>query len=389
MNRPILKKQKLLVLQTHPIQYYAPIYQTLVQRDKIDVVVIYLTDAGAKTHFDPGFNREVKWDIDLLAGYRYRVLQPDSSLNNRSFWKKYDTILTKLISEEVPDWILLYGYSSRMNWVTWWHAQKHGIKLLYTSDSNGRIEATKSKLHAYIKKSIVSRFFKSINYFLSPSDANREYLIRYGAPQAKIIWSPFAIEVTRFNNDNKNTERPFSFVWAGKLIELKCCEDYLIALTVLRKEGLNFRALLVGDGPLYGALSPLAKSLQSTNHLERHRFINQSAMPKFLASAEILVFTSEKDAYGLIATEAAASGCALVVADKIGCVGSSGSAQPDINTLIYPCRDISKLVNCMRSLLLDKNKLKTMQTASIEISLQHDVQCSANIIENTIYGILK
>ena len=389
MNKTSRKKQKLLVLQTHPIQYYAPIYQTLAHRDKIDIVVIYLTDAGSKSHFDPGFNREIKWDIDLLSGYRYRLLQPNSSINNRNFWTKHDPNLIDLIKEEMPNLILLYGYSSRMNWDAWRYAQKHGIKLLYTSDSNARIDSFKTKLHSWVKKIIVSRFFKSIDYFLCPSDANKEYLIKYGVLPTKIIWSPFAIEVARFSKARKSTARQFSFIWVGKLIERKRCEDYLTALKILKTENLNFKALLVGDGPLAEALTPIISSLQNSDHLVKYDFINQSAMPEILSSAEILVFTSENEPYGLIATEASACGCALVIADKIGCIGTLGAAQPNINALIYPCRDVFKLTNCMRSLLQDKNKLNTMQTKSLEISLQHDVQFNANIIENTMNGIIK
>ena len=389
MDKTIENKPKLLILQTHPIQYYAPIYQALAQRDNVDVVVVYLTDAGAKAHFDPGFNREVAWDIDLLSGYRYKVLQPDTSLNNRGFWKKHDALLTQLIEDEQPDWILLYGYSSRMNWSAWRYAQKHAVRVLYTSDSNARIDFHKTKLHAYIKAIVVNRFFKGVNYFLSPSDANREYLIKYGALPTKIIWLPFAIEVARFSNAIKNTDRRFTFVWAGKLIERKRCADYLSALSMLKAEGLSFKALLVGDGPLFETLTSLVSSLQNSGHLERLGFVNQKAMPEILASAEILIFTSESEPYGLIATEAAACGCALVVADKIGCVGSLGSAQPNINTLVYPCSDVSALANCMRTLVQDENKLKKMQAASIEISLQHDVQCAATIIENATYEMEK
>ncbi len=384
MNNINRKKQKLLILQTHPIQYYAPIYKTLANRDKIDVVVIYLTDAGAKTHFDPGFNREVKWDIDLLAGYRYRILQPNRSINNKNFWTKHDSRLTDLIDEEKPDWIMLYGYSSRMNWSVWWHAQKRGIKLLYTSDSNARIESYKTKLHAYLKKIIVSRFFKKIDYFFTPSDANKEYLLRYGALIQKIIWCPFAIEVDRFTIPEINTKRNFNFVWAGKFIERKRCKDYLIALINLKKEGYIFKALLVGDGVLANELNPLIKSLLSTHHLEQLGFVNQAGLPDVLHSAETLIFTSENEPYGLIATEAAACGCALIVADNIGCVGSNSSAQANINSVIYPCGDIIELTKCMQTLIEDKQKLNLMSNASLEIAEEHDVKHAANIIENTI-----
>ena len=44
------RKPRLVVISTHPIQYYAPLYRCIAERGVVDIKVIYLSDAGAVAH---------------------------------------------------------------------------------------------------------------------------------------------------------------------------------------------------------------------------------------------------------------------------------------------------------------------------------------------------
>ena len=61
---------RIAVLNSHPIQYFAPLYAYLNAAPDLDVTVLYLSDVSIRGAKDSGFGREVKWDLDLLAGYR-------------------------------------------------------------------------------------------------------------------------------------------------------------------------------------------------------------------------------------------------------------------------------------------------------------------------------
>lgn len=375
---------KLVILQTHPIQYFAPIYRELSDRGNVDVSVIYLTDSGAKEYYDPGFNRMVKWDIDLMTGYHSEVMRPDMELSDRGFLGRNDRKLLSILKTENPDYILLYGYSSLMNWRAWLYAWQTGIKILYTSDSNSRIDIPAGTVKSFIKRILVSTFFSKIYRFLYPGEANAEYLQRYGATEDRLIWSPFAIDVARFTKVGGTRERQYDFVWIGKFVDGKRCHDYLSALLNLKSEGIEFSALLVGDGPCRGEIIKSAKELVDEGSLEMQGFANQSEVPELLSASKTLVFTGENEAYGLMATEAAASGCALLMADSIGSVGQNSSAQPDVNTLVYKVGDVVALTNCMRMYLEDQELVRTMQSASLRIAREHDVDKAAAIIESIL-----
>src|SRR5271170_3339196 len=67
-------KQKIIriaVLNTHPIQYFAPLYAYINSADAgLEVTALYLSDYSLRGERDADFGREVKWDVELLAGYR-------------------------------------------------------------------------------------------------------------------------------------------------------------------------------------------------------------------------------------------------------------------------------------------------------------------------------
>jgi len=378
----------LVVLATHPIQYYAPLYRCLAERGRIDIKVLYLTDAGAVAHVDEGFARKVAWDIPLLAGYEYSVLQPGTAITSRGFWQRHDSRLASVLDAERPDWLLLYGYASRMNWVAAHWARRTRVRIAYSSDSN--IRDPQSRRLVPLKKIVLGHFFGLVDAFLAPSEANVQYLLKYGASRRKIRRMPFAVDVRRFRRRDDvpaESTRRYDFVWAGKFISLKRATDFAGALEeVARRSPRSIRACLVGDGPCRDELEGSLRRLPSNCIVDLPGFVNQREMPATLQAADTLVFTSEREAYGLVATEAAAAGLALVVADNIGCVGDSDVARPGVNALTYKMGDLSGLARAMERLVGDPTLRTRMQQASVEIAATHDFEFAAAAMERTVFG---
>jgi glycosyltransferase involved in cell wall biosynthesis len=383
------QRAKLVVLQTHPIQYYAPIYRALAKRGRIEVKVLYLTDAGVKAHHDPGFGQQVAWDIPLLEGYDYRILKPGIGITNSSFWQRHDSSLAWILGEEQPDWILVYGYASRMNWSALSWARKHGVRVAYASDTNVRLMRHDWRMLA--KKILVRLFFNRINAFFSPSDANRKYLEFFGTQASKIHWCPFAIEFDRFNSAPPPEDGArIDFVWLGKMIALKRPMDFVNAVNELVRRGhQQVTSLMIGSGPLLDSVHEAAGAMVAKCTISFPGFVNQSKIPTELRRGQIFVFTSEHDQYGLAVTEAAACGLALIVADINGCVGEAGSARPGTNALTYPAGNDQALADCMEALLTDPERLRTMQDASVAIAAEHDINRAAAIIESVIINETK
>ena len=54
--------KKLAIITTHPIQYYAPLFQLLHQRQKISIKVFYTWGETISGKYDPGFKKKIEWD---------------------------------------------------------------------------------------------------------------------------------------------------------------------------------------------------------------------------------------------------------------------------------------------------------------------------------------
>src|SRR5437588_6156086 len=59
----------LAVIETHPVQYHAPVYRALQQHFGIPVTAIYGSDFSVAGYHDQEFGARFAWDTDLLSGY--------------------------------------------------------------------------------------------------------------------------------------------------------------------------------------------------------------------------------------------------------------------------------------------------------------------------------
>ena len=372
----------LVVLQTHPIQYYAPLYRTLAERGNLNLHVVYLSDAGAADYDDPGFGQRVAWDIPLLDGYASTILEPGLAVETEGFFGRASRKLPEVLSRLSPRWLLIFGYASRMNWHARRWALRNDVRLAYTGDSSLRHQ--RGSLKRLATDMVVRHFFSGIDTFICTSEANEAYVGYYAPRESYRIRVPFAIDVKRFANGAPppGQKRKYDFVWAGKFIKRKRTLDFLAALTALGAErGAPIRALLIGDGPLRAEVRAAVDALPSSVVLDWVGFANQKRMPMLLQSAETLVFTSEVEPYGLIATEASAAGLALVISDRIGCVGSRDIARPGVNAISYPPGDLEKLTDSMRQVLLQSKLREDLQEKSLMLAREHDLDCAAALIE--------
>src|ERR1700748_2286124 len=70
-----MDKKRLAIVTTHPIQYYAPVFRLLAERNIIDIKVFYTYGDAALEKYDTGFGKNITWDIPLLEGYPYDWLR--------------------------------------------------------------------------------------------------------------------------------------------------------------------------------------------------------------------------------------------------------------------------------------------------------------------------
>jgi glycosyltransferase involved in cell wall biosynthesis len=158
-------------------------------------------------------------------------------------------------------------------------------------------------------------------------------------------------------------------LFVGKLVSWKRPQDLLEALKrsqqILGAE-VKLLAFFAGDGAMRNKLVAQAR----TKNLRAifAGFINVDILPNIYAMADVLVFPSEKEPYGLSAREAICVGLPLIVSDQIGCIGSNDAARPEQNALVYPSMNGVALSDAIVDLVSNPVNMQNMATASLAIA---------------------
>ena len=101
----------LAVIETHPIQYHAPVYRALATRFGVPVTAIYGSDCSVVGYRDREFGTTVAWDTDLLSGYTTRFLSSVKDGGAPTPERASARGLGRALADVAPRAVLLVGYS--------------------------------------------------------------------------------------------------------------------------------------------------------------------------------------------------------------------------------------------------------------------------------------
>ena len=118
----------LAILTTHPIQYQVPLWQKLAADGHVPFEVWYLSEHATKLSHDREFGTEFAWDIDMLSGYRYRILKTPVGATPNTFWRSRITeSLPSLFRETKTKVLWVNGWQVAAYWQAVWAAHNAGV----------------------------------------------------------------------------------------------------------------------------------------------------------------------------------------------------------------------------------------------------------------------
>jgi len=355
--------KRLAVVTTHPIQYYAPIFQLLTQRQKIDVKVFYTV--GEKYHsskLDPGFGKEVSWDIPLMEGYAYQWTENISRDPGTRSFKGIETPgLINDIKSWKPDALLVIGwaYHSHLRALRYF---KNKVPVYFRGDST--VLQKKSGVKQVFKNLFLRWVYSHVDHAFYVGKNNKAYFKKYGLKENQLSFAPHAIdnerfaaarnaEAAEFRSLLKVKEDDILVLFAGKFEPVKNVELLLAAFIKLNRPHVHL--LLVGNGIDENKLKTAAKSSALAGNIHFVDFKNQSEMPVLYQAADLFCLPSKSESWGLSVNEAMACGRAVLTSDKVGC--AADLVLPGQNGAIFKEGDQDALLDSLRTLTADKKKL--------------------------------
>jgi glycosyltransferase involved in cell wall biosynthesis len=363
----MIPKPRVGVITYRPIQYHAPLYQRLAERNKIELDVLFLSDAGSTSILDEGFGIHVTWDIDILSGYKHRFL---STVGRPTRWTEQISTLFKWIPSH--DAVIVHGYDDpRMMMAV---AASRFLKIPYLLRGASHPRSSARGMRRFLRHAVARAAVSGSACGLPVGILSEEFFRHYGA--RNIVCAPNSIDDERFARQPslsrsellarwKLDERRPVILFSGKLIPRKRPLDLVVAANRLSQE---VTTIFVGDGSLAHEVRAALKPGDGVVT----GFINQSTLPSYYHAADILVLPSEVEVWGLVVNEAMAAGVVPVVSDSVG-------SAPDLVCgvgEIYPCGDINSLADALERAL---NQIKDPST---RVQIQRHV--ARNSLQRTV-----
>lgn len=328
---------KLLIFETHPIQYRAPVYQVLDRMLPGQFEVIYASDYSVRGQKDVGFNEKIAWDVPLLAGYRYRVLNNEKGRGIESWSGMSAKGVDRIISQTRPAAVLLSSLSYAFSWAVYLGAVRRGIPVWIRLETQDEAFA-RGKLKNILRFLVYRLLYLGVSKAFYIGKLNREHLLRHGVPMERLVAAHYCVadhlasasdtEKQRLRDDLRTRlsigRDDLVIAFFGKLIEKKDPGILLRSLGLLKLEGTRrVHCMIVGSGELEPALRLQAKELEASNGVRTvfTGFINQSQLPSYYLASDIVVLPSHRmgETWGLVINEALQAGCGAAVSEMVGC----------------------------------------------------------------------
>jgi len=226
---------------------------------------------------------------------------------------------------------------------------------------------------------LMRRFYHRCEQVYVPSECMREILAEQDMAKDLRIWSR-GVDAAQFNPGRRDmawrrangfADKDVVIAFVGRLVLEKGLGVFADTLDELRRRGVPFKALIVGDGPERERFSTRLPDAVFTGYLQG------DALARAYASSDIFFNASITETFGNVTLEAMASAVPAVCADATG--SHSLVSAGETGFLVEP-GNIDAFADKLATLISDDTLRATMSQAS----LAHSADRTWNAVLNRL-----
>ncbi len=268
-----------------------------------------------------------------------------------------------------PDIIIIDGYDALAYWQAFFLAKILRKKIILWSSSTVSSSKMKKGLFAKIKQFIIQKVDSYITY----GEKSKEYLEFFGAAPEKIHKVFNTVDMAYFKKGFARRTGPSVLIYVGRLHLKK-------GLLNLIRAAKKHKLLMIGDGPDRKILEK-----EAGDNVAFLGFKQQTELPKYYAQADVFVFPTFQDPWGLVINEALAAGLYVL------CSKYAGAAEliNENNGLVFSPDNIEELKNILNNLDIGKIREQRQliaQWASENLSIQKSAELYVQAINKTLFS---
>ena len=259
------------------------------------------------------------------------------------------------------DWLVAYSAKTLK--------QSYNIPLISTIHATeaGRNSGIHDEVQRYINDTEWLLTYESSEVIVNSNYMKCELQRLFGLPFEKINVVSNGININNFTGIEKDYEfrRKYAMdnekiiLYVGRLVYEKGVQNLISAMPKILNGYNDSKLVIVGRGGMYDELKNQAKAMGIENKIYFTGYLNSKQVQKMYKCADVAVFPSTYEPFGIVALEAMLAGVPAVVSDIGGLdeiinhgidgmksyAGNSNSIADSVLTLLYDhklCSNISK-----------------------------------------------
>jgi glycosyltransferase involved in cell wall biosynthesis len=352
-----------IFLNSHPVQYFAPLYKYLNQNG-LPTKAWYCSDESIKGGLDVQFGVQVKWDIPLLEGYDSVFFKNYSwkPSHFKGFWGLMNFGVIRQLSKEPKSIIVVHGYHYFTHMMVLLLAKAFGHTLCYRFELPLIHEKSRKKWVVGLRKFFLKNIIlKQVDYFLYIGSGNFKFYKHLDVPDRKLVFCPYSVDNSRFQaakleldpqvpliRSNLGIPAPDKIIlYSGKYIQKKRPMDVLKAFHQLGDS--RCWLVMIGDGNLREEMEKYIGE-NGVKQVILTGFINQSKVVDYYAMSDVFVMASSVgETWGLSVNEALNFNLPVVVSDFTG--SSADLVKNGDNGYTYETGNVTELADKLKRVL--------------------------------------
>ena len=330
-------------------------------KDGHDVTVItykdgempeYENDKGVNVYRIENYMIHPNNFIDWIMQMNFNMIAKANELIANG--EKFDVI-------HAHDWLVAYAAKTLK--------QSYNIPLISTIHATeaGRNSGIHDEVQRYINDTEWLLTYESSEVIVNSNYMKCELQRLFGLPFEKINVVPNGININNFNGIERDYEfrRQYAMdnekiiLYVGRLVYEKGVQNLISAMPKILNGYNDSKLVIVGKGGMYDELKNQANAMGIGHKIYFTGYLNSKEVQKIYKCADVAVFPSTYEPFGIVALEAMLAGVPAVVSDVGGLdeiinhgidgmksyAGNSNSIADSVLTLLYDhklCANISK-----------------------------------------------
>ena len=283
------------------------------------------------------------------------------------------------LAREDPDVVVGYGFSLAVLRVARF-AKRRGIPLLIACDGTRETDPVSGPEYLY-RRALVSR----ASGFIAASHGAGEYFVALGASSqdvtvVELTCDLVSIRETCIPDDvSRGLEARIGssaprVVLAARLVPDKRVFEACEAILDVSRAVPDVKLVIAGDGPLRDELERWIRE-RGMGHVVCLGLLSGDEMIALYRTADLLLFPSVREKFGMVVIEALASGVPVIAYRKSG--AARDLVRDGINGYLIEEGDVMGMAARIRQTLLDPAELSRMKRNAPTVIEEHDVRIEA------------